>query len=94
MNFSKMMSLKYVYLPRTITSRRFYDFAVKVPTLRVIDVPEFYKNGYVDKPDRIQKFSYNKDVDVLLTMDKNSAIDFINNLYKNYVGKYEIELRE
>tara|TARA_Y100001935_G_scaffold250457_1_gene250640 strand:- start:396 stop:1298 length:903 start_codon:yes stop_codon:yes gene_type:complete len=59
-----------------------------------LSVPEFYKNGYVDKPDRIQKFSYNKDVDVLLTMDKNSAIDFINNLYKNYVGKYEIELRE
>ena len=42
MNFSKIMSLKYLYLPETITSNNFYNFAVKVPTLRIIDVPRFY----------------------------------------------------
>jgi len=59
-----------------------------------LSITEFYINGYVDKPDRTQKFSYNKDKDVLLDMDKNSAVDFINDLYKNYAGKYLIELRD
>ena len=59
-----------------------------------LSVTEVYKNGYVDKPDRTQKFSYNKDKDVLLEMDKNSAVDFVNNLFKNYAGKYLIELRD
>ena len=59
-----------------------------------LSITEIYKNGYVDKPDRTEKFSYNKDKDVLLEMDKNSAVDFINNLFKNYDGKYLIELRD
>ena len=59
-----------------------------------LSVSEIYKNGYVDKPDRTQKFSYNKDKDVLLSMDKNSALDYINDLYKNYAGKYVIEIRD
>ena len=49
MNFSKMISLKYVYLPKTITSHSFYDFAVKAPALRIIDVPGFYEREAVDQ---------------------------------------------
>ena len=59
-----------------------------------LSVEKIYKKGYVDKPDRKEKFSYNKDVDILLSMDKHSAVDFINNLFKNYDGKYLLKLKE
>ena len=86
---------KFDYKLHTLLYNNAIFFSSEVSTDQPkLSVTEFYKNGYVDKPDRIQKFSYNKDVDVLLSIDKNSAIDFINNLFKNYVGKYEIELRE
>ena len=52
MNFSKMISLKYVYLPKTITSHSFYDFAVKAPALRIIDVPGFYERVEIPMKDK------------------------------------------
>jgi hypothetical protein len=43
MNFSKLISLKCLLLPETIISNNFYDLAVKVQTLRYIEVPGFFE---------------------------------------------------
>ena len=56
-----------------------------------LSVSEFYKKGYVNKTDRKEKFSYNKDVDILLNMNPRNTIDFINELFKNYHGKYQLK---
>ena len=43
MNFSKLISLKCLLLPKTIISNNFYDLAVKVQTLRYIEVPGIFE---------------------------------------------------
>jgi len=64
---------------------------IKFPDLTV---KEFYKNGYVDKPDRKEKFSYNNDVDKLLEIDPVQGINFLNNFFQDYLGKYQLEISE
>ncbi len=49
-----------------------------------------YDEGYKYKPDRKQKFKYNESVDELLHMDSKNVIIFLNNLYKDYEGMYEL----
>ncbi len=56
-------------------------------------VKEFYENGYVNKLDRKEKFSYNNDVDILLEMSSEEAINFINDKFNNYKGKFQLESR-
>jgi hypothetical protein len=65
------------------------DIEIDFPNL---SLKEFYENGYVNKPDRKEKFSYNKDIDILLKMNAEEGIDFINKFFKEYHGKFELEL--
>lgn len=66
------------------------DSKINIPNLSVSDI---YKEGYVEKVDRKEKFSYNNDVDVLLEMNQKEALDFLDDLFKNYNGKYQLESR-
>jgi len=56
-------------------------------------VLEIYNDGYVNKEDRKDKFSYNHEVDVLLEMNPIDITNFLNNLFKSYEGKYQLESR-
>ena len=64
---------------------------INFPDLSLV---EFYENGYKYKKDRKDKFSYNKDVDVLLEMNGSDAVAFIDNIFKDYRGKFQLELRK
>ncbi len=75
-----------------------YNNAIFIPIDSTINTPklsvsEIYKEGYVNKTNRKEKFSYNNDVDVLLEMNQEKALDFLNDLFKNYNGKYRLESR-
>ena len=75
-----------------------YNNAIFIPNDSTVNIPnlsvsEIYKEGYVEKSDRKEKFSYNNDVDVLLDMNQEEALDFLNDLFKNYKGKYKLESR-
>ncbi len=75
-----------------------YNNAIFIPNDSTVNIPnlsvsEIYKEGYVEKTDRKEKFSYNNDVDVLLDMNQEEALDFLNDLFKNYKGKYKLESR-
>ena len=67
------------------------DIKINVPDRTLTQI---YNDGYVNKPDRKEKFSYNYDVDVLLKINPSDSIEFINNLFKDYQGKYQLELRD
>ena len=58
------------------------------------NVTDAYAKGYVDKPDRKKLFSYNEDVDCLQEMKKNEAINFLNEYFKKYEGKYDMKIIE
>jgi hypothetical protein len=54
---------------------------------------EFYERGYVNKIDRKEKFPYNNKYDILLEMNQKDSINFINNIFKEYRGKFQLESR-
>jgi hypothetical protein len=57
-----------------------------------LSLTEFYENGYVNKPDRKEKFHYNNDIDILLEMNPVDSINFINNIFMDYQGRYQLKL--
>ncbi len=76
-----------------------YNNAIFIPkdinlNFQNLTVEEFYKDGYVNKPDRKEKFSYNSDVDVLLDMKQEDTIIFLNNFFKDYRGMFILESRK
>jgi hypothetical protein len=76
-----------------------YNNAIFIPkeinlNFKNLTVEEFYKDGYVNKPDRKEKFSYNSDVDVLLDMKQEDAVIFLNNFFKDYRGMFILESRK
>ena len=75
-----------------------YNNAIFIPkeinlNFQNLTVEEFYKDGYVNKLDRKEKFSYNSDVDALIDMKQEDAIIFLNNFFKDYHGLFLLETR-
>lgn len=50
-----------------------------------------YKIGYKNKNDRKEKFPWNSDMEDLLDMSKDGAVEFLKNKFKKYDGKYILE---
>ena len=58
------------------------------------DIKIIYEEGYKNKPNRKKLFPWNKDVDCLLNMENNEALDFINKYFFEYKDKYTIYIKE
>lgn len=58
----------------------------------VISAEQAYKTGYLDKADRLEKLSANKDMEPVLSMTPAQAKAFIDEKFKKYQGKYSLEL--
>jgi len=54
-------------------------------------IEEAYAEGYRDRPDRREKFVDNADMEPLLAMDPDEAVEFINNFYGDEAGKFTVE---
>lgn len=65
-------------------NREFYKENIK-------SVENIYTVGYLNLADRKKLFWYNKDMEILEKLEKNEAIDFINNKFKQYSGQYFIK---
>ena len=73
-----------------------YNNAIFIPKemnleFQNLTVEKFYKDGYVNKSDRKEKFSYNADIDVLLDMKQEDVVIFLNNFFKDYHGMFILE---
>lgn len=53
---------------------------------------EAYKEGYLDRPDRKEKFPWNSTMEEVLHLPPAEALEFINKFFKKYKGKYTISL--
>ena len=62
--------------------------------LKQKDVKTIYDEGYKNKIDRKNLFPWNKDVDCLLNMSANEAVNFINEYFYEYKNKYDIHIKE
>lgn len=77
-------SLQYnnaIFIRADLANNLFDDLAVDAA----------YNSGYRNKNDRQKLFPWNSNVDCLLDFSTEDAITFLNNLFKQYAGKYEIK---
>jgi hypothetical protein len=58
-----------------------------------IDLGSIYRNGYLAKKDRKTLFPWNEDFELILEMDSESAIEFLNKKFQIYSGEYRLENR-
>jgi hypothetical protein len=56
-----------------------------------ISVAEAYAAGYRDRPDRRERFSDNLDMESLLEMDREDAVQFVKRFYRGETGNFTIE---
>jgi len=56
------------------------------------DIETIYRNGYLDRPDRKQKFALNFDLDEIHSMSPGDAVKFLTNFYARERGKYFLSL--
>jgi hypothetical protein len=57
----------------------------------VLTAAEAYRSGYADRPDRLQRLPWNKDMEPLLTLPAAEAAAFVREKFKGYAGKYVLE---
>jgi hypothetical protein len=53
---------------------------------------EAYRTGYLDRPDRLQHFPGNADMEAVHGLEPVQAIAFLNERFARYAGRYEIGL--
>lgn len=57
---------------------------------RSVDLVQAYRQGYVDRADRKDKFGTNANMDVLLSLSPQEGVNFLNDFYVNFRGEYRI----
>ncbi|QLE54860.1 hypothetical protein [Nostoc sp. TCL26-01] len=51
--------------------------------------PEFaYTTGYLQKPDRKEKFPWNSNIEEIYNLSPEEAVHYVNKLFSKYVGKF------
>lgn len=53
---------------------------------------EAYRLGYLEKPDRKEKFPWNENMEEVLHMAPGKALDFINRFFKKYENLYRVSI--
>jgi hypothetical protein len=60
----------------------------------VLDAETAYRRGYLERPDRHERFPRNHDMEALHTMKPGDSVAFIKNFFTRHEGKYEVDLAE
>lgn len=72
----------------------FVDFSALPRKRDWMNPDEAYKSGYRNHPDRWKLFPWNTDVDELLSLQPEEAVDFVHRLFLPYQGKYRLRIHE
>jgi len=59
---------------------------------RALDAQEAYRRGYLDRPDRKEKFGLNFDMETIYSMDPEEAIEFLKKFYSKFEGEFYLGL--
>ena len=60
--------------------------------VRHVDAARAYREGYLERPDRQERFWRNSDMEVLHTLEPAEAARFINQFFARHRGKYELSI--
>ena len=59
---------------------------------RGLDVKTAYSKGYLERPDRKEKFSLNFDMETIYSLKDDQALEFLKNFYSKFDGEYLLSL--
>jgi hypothetical protein len=66
----------------------------ELPGVRPLDFTEAYRHGYLERPDRRERFHRNLDMEALHTLTPAEGVDFIRDFFARHAGKYDLGLEE
>ena len=59
---------------------------------RGVDAEAAYRSGYLDRPDRKEKFSLNFDMETIYSLSDKQALEFLKNFYSKFEGEFHLGL--
>ncbi|MBC7931734.1 MAG: hypothetical protein H7Z38_14335 [Rubrivivax sp.] len=62
--------------------------------VRALDAAAAYRNGYLERPDRRERFPNNSDMEALHSLAPAEAVAFLNRFFARHEGKYELSVAE
>jgi hypothetical protein len=65
-----------------------------VGDLAALDAETAYRRGYLERPDRRERFPRNQNMEPLHTLGPSESVAFIKNFFARHEGKYEVSLAE
>lgn len=64
----------------------------ETPGLQSMSAADGYRMGYRDRPDRRDKFAGNANMEALQSLGPEKGVEFLNEFYMEFAGKYRVEL--
>ncbi len=62
----------------------------ELPGVRPLDAATAYRRGYLERPDRREKFRANANMEILHTLGPAEIVKFLDEFYAGHRGKYEL----
>jgi hypothetical protein len=59
---------------------------------RTLDAPTAYRRGYLERPDRRERFPRNQDMEALHALQPAEAVRFLESFFARHKGKFELSL--
>jgi hypothetical protein len=63
---------------------------LELPGVRPLDAAQAYRRGYLERPDRQEKFYLNQDMETLHTLSPEEGVRFIERFFSQHRGRYEV----
>ena len=65
---------------------------LELPGVRPLDFTEAYRRGYLERPDRRERFRSNLDMEALHTLSPAEGVEFIRRFFARHEGRYDLGL--
>ena len=62
----------------------------ELPGVSALDAATAYRRGYLERPDRREKFRANENMEILHSLSPAEAVKFLDEFYAQHRGKYEL----
>ena len=66
----------------------------ELPGLRPLEAETAYRRGYVERPDRKERFRLNEDMEMLHSLSPEEAVKFLHRFYEKHKGRYELSIAQ
>ena len=66
----------------------------ELPGVKPLDAMTAYRQGYLERPDRREKFPANANMELLHTLSPAEGIEFLKHFYAQHQGKFELGIDE